>query len=437
MSLPEVNISRKRITQVFRFLQALDQHRNPQKRQVDEQLWLLWLTDLPSHPSIQSNTDEFVLRVRRPTITRCEPPPDSIETWLQPGWEDPFQNVRIIPSKNEPTAGGGATIVRFEEDSKRQSLLADWKRKRDEWSNNERPARQAMKVFERLYELHGQLEREGERVELVLGDGILSWRRPEGGVYHPVLLKRLELTFHPQVPEFSLVETEHPVELYSSLFQSMQDVDAKSIAKCRDELEQGGYHPLGDDSTTGFLRGFAARLSPKGELCENGKPEGELDHPRIGRSPVVFLRPRNLGFPMALEQAIEDLRNREDFPTSLLHIVGIETDVGVKDGKSDGQSPAAPIQPSEILFSKPANKEQQQIVERLTQSGNIVVQGPPGTGKTHTIANLIGHLLAHNMSVLVTSHTAKALRVVRSHLVPRCVPCVSACWRMTQRDETN
>jgi very-short-patch-repair endonuclease len=56
----------------------------------------------------------------------------------------------------------------------------------------------------------------------------------------------------------------------------------------------------------------------------------------------------------------------------------------------------------------------------------VLVQGPPGTGKTHTIGNLIGHLLAQGKSVLVTSHTTKALRMVRHHIVPELRPlCVS------------
>ena len=54
------------------------------------------------------------------------------------------------------------------------------------------------------------------------------------------------------------------------------------------------------------------------------------------------------------------------------------------------------------------------------------MQGPPGTGKTHTIGNLVGHLLAQGKSVLVTSHTTKALRMVRHHIVPELRPlCVS------------
>src|SRR5262249_13213087 len=47
-------------------------------------------------------------------------------------------------------------------------------------------------------------------------------------------------------------------------------------------------------------------------------------------------------------------------------------------------------------------------------------------GKTHTIGNLIGHLLAKGKSILVTSHTTKALRVLRDQAHPDLQPlCVS------------
>ena len=71
---------------------------------------------------------------------------------------------------------------------------------------------------------------------------------------------------------------------------------------------------------------------------------------------------------------------------------------------------------TDILLTKHANKEQEQVIRRLEETGAVIVQGPPGTGKSHTIANLIGHLLAQNKSILVTSHASKALRVVRQQL---------------------
>jgi len=61
----------------------------------------------------------------------------------------------------------------------------------------------------------------------------------------------------------------------------------------------------------------------------------------------------------------------------------------------DGELPRTRSGPElDILFSKPSNAEQYEIAARLAKSNAVLVQGPPGTGKTHTIANLLGYLLA-------------------------------------------
>ena len=68
---------------------------------------------------------------------------------------------------------------------------------------------------------------------------------------------------------------------------------------------------------------------------------------------------------------------------------------------------------NEIYFPLPANNEQRRIIQHLRVQPGVLVQGPPGTGKSHTIVNLVSHLLATKQRVLVTSHTARALKVLR------------------------
>lgn len=440
--------ARDRISRVFRYLEALNQHRNPAIRQIREQQWFLWLRDLPDHPAVRRGTiealnpngegesrledregDDFILKVRRPSLTQSPAPPEVLRDWLERGWEDPFREIRVRESRNKVDAQGETRIVGFEDDPERPLALQSWRPRRGEWARHERPARRAMRIFEELYELHGRIGREAERVELVLGDGILSWRRPEGGIYHPVLLQRLQLDFDPALPEFTIVETEHGVELYSALFRSVSDVDGKAIAHCRQELEQGGFHPLGDGATSGFFRRLVVQLSPRGEFTGDQAPRGEADDPRIGSDPVIFLRSRMLGFATAIEEVLEDLQQREDLPDSLLTIVGVEP--APEEEQQEETFSRKPWKvPEEILLSKEANPEQLRIADRLERHGCVLVQGPPGTGKTHTIANLIGHLLAQGKSVLVTSHASKALRVLRDHVVEQLRPlCVSVLER--------
>src|SRR6267142_638863 len=392
MDAAKLRIARDKLTRVFRYLEALNQHRNPAKRQLREQPWSLRLRDLPEHASIQlggakslktkngSGEDSelggsnYVLKAQRPRLTRPPEPPEEIAAWLEDGWDDPSSAFAVRPALEESEISAAPTIVSFTDDAARTASLERWKLLRDEWAKTERPARAAMKIFESLYALYGRIDREAERVELVLGDGILSWRRADGGIYHPVLLQRLQLQFDASVPEFTLSEADHPVELYSALFQSMSDVDGRAIGRCREELEQEGFHPLVNGSTSGFLKRLVVQLSPRGEFYDDRAPDAAVP------------------------------------------------DAGIAHPAASGSAPAD----SEVLLSKPANPEQIRIAQQLEEHGGVLVQGPPGTGKTHTIGNLVGHLLAQGKSVLVTSHTTKALRMVRHHIVPELRPlCVS------------
>jgi hypothetical protein len=233
------------------------------------------------------------------------------------------------------------------------------------------------------------------------------------------------LQFNASVPEFTLSEADHPVELYSALFQSMNDVDGRAIGRCREELEEGGFHPLINGSTSGFLKRLVVLLSPRGEFLEDRAPNVDANDPCIGRNPVLFLRARTLGFAAAIEGILADLRTREDLPWSLLNIVGGESPI-LDAADTNPSASGSTHTGDEVLLSKPANPEQIRIAQQLEQHGGVLVQGPPGTGKTHTIGNLVGHLLAQGKSVLVTSHTTKALRMVRHHIVPDLRPlCVS------------
>jgi very-short-patch-repair endonuclease len=444
MDSDNLRVARDKLTRVFRYLEALNQHRNPAKRQIHEQPWSLWLRDLPEHPSIQRGAAKdsasktkngnsqsaedganYVLKVQRPRLTRAPEPSEEIAAWLEDGWDDPSNALNFKQTLGESENKAEPTIVKFADDPARTANLERWKLLRNEWVKAEKPARAAMKIFESLYALYGRIDREAERVDLVLGDGILSWRRADGGIYHPILLQRLQLQFDASVPEFTLSEADHPVELYSALFQSMNDVDGRAIGRCREELEQEGFHPLINGSTSGFLKRLVVQLSPRGEFLEGRAPDAEVNDPCIGRDPVLFLRSRTLGFAAAIEGILADLRTREDLPWSLLNIVGEEPPI--PEAGDPNPSTSGPVQADgKVLLSKPANPEQIRIAQQLEENGGVLVQGPPGTGKTHTIGNLVGHLLAQGKSVLVTSHTTKALRMVRNHIVPELRPlCVS------------
>src|SRR5207253_7459008 len=110
---------------------------------------------------------------------------------------------------------------------------------------------------------------------------------------------------------------------------------------------------------------------------------------------TLFRSPRTLGIGTALESILEILPQIDRLPYSLISLVGITSTSNEREDTLTAQQmlDAPNGEDEHILLSKPANAEQLEIARRLERNNAVLVQGPPGTGKTHTIANLIGHLL--------------------------------------------
>jgi very-short-patch-repair endonuclease len=421
--------------QVFRFLKAFAERNVPMPMRVGSQLWQLAFRELPTHPTIEvgdvilstvtevseEGSSKPLLRVRRPVLSKCPAPPAVLREWLLTGWDDPqkeakHQSTLNVIKRNEPIT------ERFEADPQRVVAFAQWKTTRQKWVETEAPARAAMAVFERLFNLRARVERESQTVELMLGNGRLRWRTPSGDVDHPILLQRVELTFDPSGPEIAIHDADRAPELYGSAMVAGEGLSALQLDAFRKELEKNGLHPLAVDGTKAFLQRIAQSWS-HGTFEAAYKDGAISEDPVILHDPVLFLRNRVSGFPAAFDQVLATLESSDDLPVSLTRLVGVESAPASDVTAAVLRSPWG--EPPDVLLSKPANPEQVQIARALEEHHAVLVQGPPGTGKSHTIANLIGHLVAQGKRVLVTSHATKALRVLREQVVeslrPLCV----------------
>jgi very-short-patch-repair endonuclease len=423
--------SKAKLTQIFKYLKALSESRHPIVADLRDQRFHMELDQLPLHSSIAFSRDlesESILTAERPKLTKAPHPPGSIREWLSPRWSTFGAELSVLETRIYGE-GRNRRAEKFTDSEERVRDLERYREERNRWAESEKPARASMQVFEELYELWALLQKENEQFEFLIGDGHLVWDVGSCTIHHPLVLKRIQLLFNSQIPEFKIVETDQPVELYSNLLSFTGKTDGKMIGSLEAEAQNLGVHPLEDENTGGYLRGLVVRLDAHGSLVQM-RPEGVASEPVIYRSPVLFLRKRSLGFSAALKKILDDIPSAFEIAPALENVVGLRA---VQQSTTDQSHKTDPcgsnsqqISESKVLFSKPANTEQYQIAARLEQANCVLVQGPPGTGKTHTIANLLGHLLAQGKSVLVTSHTAKALRVVREQVVPELQPlCVS------------
>ncbi len=442
-------VVKNKIRQLYHFLKEANQLRFRPVRVLNDQPKVIRLEDMPNHPSMQryrpvrvENVQEMpdiLLRITRPTTTRCPAPPEIVATWLLPGWDDPTKPAFYAESRNETNENDGTVTVRFDHDKRRVSDFIAWDNQRKTWAIPELAARNALNFFEVVYDIHSIIEKDREQLELLVADGHLSWKTTSEMdgliiINHPVLLKRVELRFDASVPEFTIHETDRAPELYGSLFVDLQDISPVAIRNRKNELETSGYHPIGEEDTEAFLKAFIQTVSPlNGSFLDRPANDGASTTPRMWRDPILLLRKRIAGIANAVDAIIDDINHQEIFPPALVQITGTTAEwkgVELGDGSDSDDSNAEPpttstISDEDILLAKEANDAQLHIIRRLHHSGSVIVQGPPGTGKTHTIGNIVGHLLSQGKSILVTAQTAKALRVLRDKvpevLQPLCV----------------
>lgn len=437
----QTEIARQKLIQLFSFFKAVELRRSSIVQQIAKQEWVLWFKDLPIHDTLcvfqpVREDDGVCLILKKPATHPCPEPSKDLRMWLRVGWDklemiDPECNAErlvYLPAQGSGSLQRLEKIERFDEYPRLVDEFTLWKKKRVLWQNSELPARAALKVWEQFFALHSKLEREGELLELMLGDGIFSWKSSAGELSHPILLQRVELSFSAREGVFKISNVDAAPELYAALF-SLDECAGLPVKRWQDEVAESAFHPLDGEMVSGWLKGVIGSFQD-GEFASAGIFEAAQTAPRIGRSPVLFLRKRQTGRVQFIEEVLKDLPSATELPSTLMRIVGCLPEVDTLDVGIELDTAHA-NEDQDVLLSKPANAAQLAILKRLIHQDGVLVQGPPGTGKTHTIANLIGSLLAEGKSVLVTSHTTKALKVLRGQVVE---PLRSLCVSVLDSD---
>ena len=425
------SLARQRLSQLFKFFKAVEERRTPLITQVQDHRWVLWLDTLPRHQNVKlhkaSRDSGEWLSVIKPVLTPCPKPPAVLDSWLRDGWDDPAVELASVYAEQPQRQEDTLASLAFDASAGRVMQLRGWTTQRSIWRQLEVPVREVAGIWGRMFSLHNDLKRDGESWELILGDGLVSHTLGQAPVYHPIVLRKVEQTFDPVAMEFKFIDSDARPELFTPAFAANLFASLP-IKKWQESLELEDLHPLDGDNLNYWLRGLAGSIE-QGEFIESAPAQGSRQ-PLFGRGSVLFLRSRATGRVQFIDEILAHLPEAETFTGSLLSIVGITPPPEPLD--DEPVAGAYANEQADVLLTKPANTEQVAILRRLGKCDGVLVQGPPGTGKTHTIANLIGNFLAEGKTVLVTSHTTKALRVVRSQ-VPK--PLQSLCVSILDSDK--
>lgn len=393
---------------------------------------------------------DFWLEVRKKRQPPMPPVPDELRPWVPQKFQDSPQDYldidelldilnRRINVPTEKRLPNGLTETTSEERClddypEVQTAWLDYLGARWEpWAQEYRWWTRLQQVYETVDFMRRRLEEAEERYELVLGVGLLQWRDPSGVlVKRHVLTAPCEITLDAARGVLTVIPAESfetfRVELDMLEIQHRPQLDQADLNNQLAELDIFAWERA---LVAGILRTIANKARPNAEVVEdNWAPLERADETlRIVYAPALVLRERR---PTAYDDLIERLLNAErepDFATTS------PWDRLVSEGETpDDPAAGQPLEdfgPSRldhrVYFPRPTNEEQRQIAERLKTRPYVLVKGPPGTGKSHTIANLICHLLAGGERVLVTAQAPKALAVLRDLLPDQIATlCVTA-----------
>lgn len=416
---------------LFRYIMELYAQRYQVIADVKNQEWFKFLTDIPvdqdniilnyvdrtDSDEESSSSQMVILKVRKPEFEPCPSMPKSLEKWMEDGWQR-FYNAVLKREKHEVFRNGIKIEEKFSDSDVRIIEFDKWNKEREEWVLRQQKIDRTRRFFNELYLKYIDLDRDSEIIELMVGQGILECDINDyAKSYHPLLLKRVTMDFDSINNIISIIDTNVDPEIYTMLLQGISFINHASVKVLKEQLLEDFFHPLDRNETPDFLKSFAHRLHSESRYIENPDDNlGIYEKLIIYNNPVFFIRKRTGGVIKAIEEIINQIEETGEISGPLLNLIGENvsqlTDIAESLDLSERLA-AISGEDKDILLSKEANREQLEIAKRIESYNAVLVQGPPGTGKTHTIANLVGHFLAQGKNILVTSHTKKALTVVK------------------------
>ena len=423
-----VEEARTKTLSLYKYLKDLSSLRFRSVLNIKSYDWIYYFKDIPEDTEnisisyrdrlkddelSEDTTFDEILSVKKPEFQKCPDPPKNIIEWLNSGWEYFYNEASVLNLRTHKEI-----VEKFEDNKARVDDYKKWLYLRKIWQEKQIQIDKTREFFNKLYRLHVDLNRESELFELVIANGFVSIKDDET-INHPILLKRVLTEFDAENNIIKICDTETDSELYSGILNDIEDINLSVIKELEEELLEKYYHPLDRHEANDFLKNLIHKLSSKSKFVpfDQEVQVNDDDTLYLKINPVIFKRKRIDGTIKTLQDIILDIENNNSIPAHIVDIVcGGQLELSeenLSEQSIEELLAATSGENSEILLSKEANKEQLEIAKRIEKNNAVCVQGPPGTGKTHTIANLLGHFLAQGKSVLVTSHTPKALKVLK------------------------
>jgi very-short-patch-repair endonuclease len=442
---PEV----QKVVRLVDYLTRLASLRSKLIRDIAEYEQTLWLSSVPHERGCftqawgrdeEHEPDEW-LEVQSRREPELPSVPVQCKDWVnQPALRNKDNLPELLPEltrqvQNPDWREGSdqlETISRTERLEEHPEVQRSWDRYVEDkwlpWTEEHHAWEKVHRVYSALFSIHQEQLRLGEEYELIIGLGLLTWLTPtkQRARRHLIVADAI-LEFEACLGKFIVRPHTDGAKLRPEL--NMLDIEeqpARAEETAKSSLTQAEDDPWEKGCIEGVLQALVHSINSQGDYDNSleAKNIRASEKPVVEFAPALILRKRSAkGLTETLKRIKERIATGESIPGEFADLAEIRPENGRELGGA-AEEPSRAFD-GEIFFPKPSNDEQRRIVDKIRAASGVLVQGPPGTGKSHTIANLICHLLATGQRTLITAKTPRALQVleglVPSELRPLCI----------------
>ncbi len=450
------NDNKAKYLQIFNYLLEFSKLRSKPVRDIENAQTqypeIIWLSDIPiveifdcfTFPNYDSDSD-YLLKINKPRNEPQRPSYPKLSSTLTQ-WIDSASLIdeSKIPFLKQNIEDDGILINITE----KPEVVAEFQKYLNNQLSLDRRAYKEVcaqynklqsefdlqsEIYKRFFSIFNKVQQFGEEFELVFGIGLLAFHENNDTprICRHLFTLKAEVTFDfsnnetyicvTSSPDGKLqIETDAIIDLPTQ-FDSNTIVDAENVTKQHIDDEKL-TDDIFDNQFTNTIQFFSERLRADCQFKnEQAKPKVIPVEPTVYFAPALLMRKRDTrSFTAMYANIISQISSSPD-NIDIPSLNDIITDDQAKDDPDNPdriENTHFIESDNTIYFPKKYNNEQIEIVKKTRMNNKVLVQGPPGTGKSHTIANLICHLLANGKKVLVTAYTKRALEVLKDKLPP-------------------
>lgn len=421
--------------QIFTYLKAFAKLRNRPIYDIEssKQYQNIWLDSVDNNNIFYNalnneDTKDYWLKLKKPKEPK-EPnpikPPKKLIGWID---EKCLYREDTQPFLKEEITLNGEILYLSNYPELQEALddyinhkwldkLSDYQDQNKEYQLELSEYKKLLKIYQKFFKFYEELRDKSDTHELVVGVGLFHYKKDSDSrkYYRHIITQAVNIKYsqsaitvqvgdeNPKIEkdfihnEFNENSINDAIEYFDSIVkdEDKDDIDlldSKNITKILQEVvNQIGIEQYNHDTKEPTIS--------KNQI--------------ISYSPTLILRKKNTS---KLDEAYTEIIKQVESQGNSCKISLIDSLLGKNSHSDTSDSSNNDSLPEIIYFPNPSNNEQIKILEKSRNKNAVMVQGPPGTGKSHTIANLICHLLATGNKVLATAHTKPALKVLKEKL---------------------